>query len=347
MGKEWKFTQLGGARRVMTLAGAVAPHGRPRQGPVVTDGVRLRRTRVHYPDGADRPPTTHVFGVEWVPWELKGRFSDVHLGKGGTKSLIKQWQSFVMDAQVVQIDWGDILSARGIVDEFTPERESEFECAYTITLLIDERDVRGGQSAIVIPRPPIAICQALQAEIDANVDAIPTIPSAGDLRPDFLDSIEESVADINGFSASLINIAGEIDAFTDATFDELERLRANVAQMRTAVHKLRNTIESTENDAALLARAADTDVQWFAKRATLDVSTMRILAFLDELDREAELARRARAFAVYVARIGDSWESIATQFYGGPDEAGAIREANGVRFGELPIPGRQYQIPTV
>lgn len=347
MGKEWKFTQLGGARRVMTLAGAVAPHGRPRQGPVVADGVKLRHARVYYPDGANEPPTTHVFGAEWADWELKGRFSDVHLGKGGTKDLIQQWQSFVMDGQTVQIDWGDILSARGIVDSFTPERESEFECAYSIVILIDQRDIQGGQSAIVIPRPPLAICQALQAELDANIDAIPTLPHAGDLRPDFLDSLEENVANINGLSASLINIAGEIDAFADATVDQFERLRAGVAQMRTAVNRLRGTIETTENDAALLARAADTDVQWFAERAAIDVSTMRMLALLEELDREAEIARRSRVFAVYVARLGDSWESIATQFFGGPDDAGAIREANGVRYGELPTPGREYAIPTV
>ena len=347
MGKEWRFTQLGGSRRTITLAGAVAPHGRPRQGAVVKDGVKLRRTRVFYPDGGalSLPPTTHIFGTEWTDWELRGRFSDVHLGKGGTKSFIQEWQSFVADGQEVEILWGDILSARGIVDVFEPERESEFECAYTIVILIDRRDIDGGRSALVIPRGPQALCQALQAELDANVSVVPSLPNAGDLKPDFLDSLEELVGSINGFSASLLNIAGDIDAFVDATFDQLERLRAGVAQMRTAVNRLRGTMETTQNDAALLARAADTDVQWFATRASLDVSTMRLLAFLEELDREAELSRRSRLLASYVARLGDSWESIATQFFGGPDEAGTIRGANGVLYGSAPVPGREYQIP--
>jgi hypothetical protein len=347
MGKEWRFTQLGGARRTLTLAGAAAPHGRPRKGAVVSDGVKLRKKRVFYPDGGNAPPTTHVFGTEWIDWPLKGRFSDAHLGKGGTKTLIQEWQTFVVDAQPVEITWGDILSARGLVDSFEPERESEFECAYTIVVCIDRRDIEGGHSAIVIPKTPLALCRDLRDELELNVSVVPSLPNAGDLKPDFLDTLEEAVSNINGFSASLLRIAGDIDAFADATFDQLERLRAGAAQMRTAVNTLRGTIDSTQNDAALLARAADTDVQWFATRANTDISTMRILALLEELDREAEIARRGRALAVYLARLGDSWESISTQFFGGPDEAGTIRDANGVLYGALPVPGREYQIPLV
>ena len=345
MGKEWRFQQVAGQRRVMSLAGACAPHGRPRKGAVVTDGVKLRRQRVFYPDGGNRPPTTHIFGTEWIDWELKGRFSDVHLGKGNTGEAIRQWQSFVADGQEVTVQWGDIVFARGIVDSFTPERESEFECAYTIVVLIDQRHIGAGQSAVMQIRPPVALCQALQAEIAANVDAVPTLPTAGDLKPDFLDSLEATVASINGFSAALITIAGDIDAFEDATFDQLERLRAGVAQTRNAVNRLQGTMEATENDAVLLSRAADTDVQWFAERAAIDVSTLQMLAILEELDRQAEIARRGGILSIYVARLGDTWESIASSFYGGPDDAGAIRDANGVRYGDQPIPGREYAVP--
>lgn len=345
MAQDWRFTQLGGPRRTLTLAGASAPHGRPRKNPVVSDGIKLRRERVFYPDGGNKPPTTHIFGTEWKDWELEGRFSDRELGKGGTKAVIQEWQSFVADGQEVQIAWGDVLSARGLVDEFIPGRESEAECSYKIVVLVDSRDIDGGRSAFIIPRAPLEMCQALQLELLEGVGRIPSLPHAGDLKPTFLDSLEEAVSSINGFSASLLNVAGEIDAFAEGTLDQLERLRAGVAQTRTAVNKLRGTFETTENDAALLARAADSDVQWFASRASADVSTMRMLAILEEIDRETEISRRGRTLGIHLARLGDTWESIATSFYGAPDGAGAIRDANGVLFGDLPVPGREYQIP--
>lgn len=347
MAQDWRFTQLTGLRRTLTLAGATAPHGRPRSGAVVSDGIKLRRQRVFYPDGANRPPTTHIFGTEWTDWELKGRFSDRDLGKGGTKSLIQEWQSFVRDGQEVQISWGDVLTARGLIDDFEPGRESEFECSYRIVVLIDSREIDGGRSAFVIPKQPLQMCTALQLELLEGVGRIPSLPHAGDLKPSFLETLEDAVSSLNGFSASLLNVAGEIDAFAEGTLDQLERLRAGVAQMRTAMNRLRGTFETTTNDAALLARAANTDVQWMATRANADVSSMRILAMLEELDREAELARRGRAVAVHVAKLGDTWESISTLFYGGPDGAGTIRSANGVQYGELPVPGRDYQIPNV
>lgn len=346
MGKEWKFAQLGGSRRVMTLANASGPHGRPRKGAVVSDGVKLRKSRVYYPDAADLPPTTHVFGVEYTDWELKGRFSDVWLGPGGTKETIRLWKAFIKDALPVQITWGDILSANGIVDSITPERESEFECAYTIVVLIDSQDTDGTRSQIRALASPKGLCQRLQAQADDNLN-IPKQPTAGDLKPDFLDSLEAAVSSINGFSASLARIAGEIDAFTEATFDQLERLRAGVAQMRTAVHVLQGAVETTENDAVLLARAADSDVQWFAARARMDTSMLTMLAILEELDREAEIARRSRIMALHTVQLGDTWESLSVRYFGSPGDSGTIRDANGVRYGELPIPGRQVQIPVV
>lgn len=348
MGREWKFAQLGGGKRTLTLAGSCAPHGRPRQRAVVSDGIKLRRQRVYYPDQRGIP-TTHVFGYEWTDWELVGRFSDVHLGKGGTAEAIRQWQSVVADGYEVTISWGDIIRARGYVDSFTPGRESETECNYTIALLIDDQIGAVQAQQRLDPRPPpLALCQALQAKLDANVSVAQLgslSPTAGALTPDFLDSLDSLVSSINGFSASLIAIAGDIDAFAEATLDQLERLRAGVAQTRTAVNRLRHTIETTNNDSAMFARAADNDAQWFASRVKQDVATMAILALLEELDREAELAIRGRILSVYTARLGDTWESIATLFYGGPEGAGRIRDANGVTYGALPVVGREYQIP--
>lgn len=349
MGKIWRFTQLSGERRVMVLAGASAPHGRPRKGPVVTDGIKLRHQRVYYPGGARyNEPTTHIFGIEWMDWELKGRFSYVTMGKHGARAAVRDWQSFVADAQRVSIAWGDIIWAYGIVDAFIPERESESEVAYTIRVLIDRGEVEG-RGSHVAPGDPRTLCQRLRAELDANVTKpeLGTLaPTAGAWRPDFLDSIEDIVGELNSFSAALLAIADEIDVFVDATFDQLERLRSGVGQFRTAVHKLRNTIDVTTNDAAILLSDADNEIAWAAWRAETDVATTSLLSILEELDREVDLARRGRALARYVARLGDTWESISSAFYGGPSEAGAIRNANGVLYGAMPIPGREYIVPT-
>ncbi len=349
MASEWKFTQQGGARRELTLAGASAPHGRPRQGPVVTDGIKLRRQRVYYPDGANVPPTTHIFGTAWKDWELKGRFNDKWLGRGGTKAAIRDWQLFVAESQSVKITWGDIISANGIVDSFEPGRESEFEGTYSIVVLIDNRDIGGAEPPFrrnrSTERGPLALAELFDDETDRI--NIPNLRNAGDLKPTFLESLDDLVSSVNTFSASLVNVAGEIDVLAEGTLDQFERLRAGVMQARTAVNRLLGTIETTENDAALLARASDSDVQWFAARVESVVAMTRMLAILEEIDRETEIARRSNVLAIYTAVIGDSWESIATRFYGSPDNAGALRDANGVLYGAMPVSGRVYQVPAI
>lgn len=346
MGKEWKFTQLGGAKRTLTLAGRAAPHGRPRSGAVVTDGIKLRRQRVYYP--GNNIPTTHIFGTQLTDWELKGRFADKYLGKDVTKQTIRDWQTFVDDQQEVLISWGDVLSIRGFIDQFEPGRESEAECSYRIVALVDSIVGTSVFVGNVQPRPsPTSLSLDIQTELLEGVGRIPSLPHVGDLKPDFLDSLDELVSSLNQFSAALVNIAGEIDAFAEGTLDQLERLRAGAQQMKTAVNKIRGTFETTENDAALLFRSADSDVQWHVTRTSADVSTTRMLSLLEEIDREVELARRGRILAIYDAVIGDTWESIATKFYGGPQDAGAIRDANGVQYGQLPISANSYTIPVI
>lgn len=346
MGKEWRFKQLGGARRILTLSGKCAPHGRPRQRAVVSDGIKLRRARTFYPDGGNRPPTTHIFGTEWKDWVLEGRFTDRELGAGGTQAAIRDWKLMLIDAQPVEITWGDILHVEGLVDDFTPGRESEFEGPYSITLLIDKDALDGGFVDFEIPRTPTAVSQALQSILSDDIGSPPDLPHAGDLKPDFLDTLEDAVSNVNGFSASLITIAGDIDSYADATIDQLERLRAGIVQARTAVNRLRMTYDSTSNDLALIAAdAADTQALYVASRAASDVATLRILALLDAMDRDAQLSQRGKTLAMYVAQFGDSWESIATSFFGGPEAAGNIRDANGIKYGALPVPGRSYQIP--
>lgn len=344
MGKAWSFQQLGGERKLLTLEGRAAPHGRPRKGPVVTDAIKLRRERILYP-GMVGPPTTHIFGVTWEDWELKGRFMDKFLGRGEVRQRIDAWQAFVADAERCSITWGDIVFTTGYVDKFVAERESEEECAYTIVLCVDGKPLNAFASPTLRATTPpgLAALVAIQAE---DILHQPTAPRAvGKLKPSFVDSLDDTVSSINSFSAAIVQVAGEIDDFATGTLDQLERLRAGVKQTRTAVLKMRATLETTENESAQLARSSSSDIIWIRTRTDLDVSSTRLLALLDEMDREAEIAQRGRILTIYVARGQDTWESISTKFYGGPTGAGIIRDANGVQYGELPIPGRDYQIP--
>lgn len=344
--KTWSFTQLGGAKKTLVLAGLSAPHGRPRKGPVVSDGIKLRTERVYYPDALG-PPTTHIFGIAYDDWELKGRFQDSHLGAGEAKRQASEWQLFVADAQEVLITWGDVLTARGLVHKFTPARESEFEVAYTIEIHIDEElGALGPSPGAFADQGASAICQELESLLSGGIGGIPKLPNAGDLKPDFLDSFDDLVSSVNGISASVLAVAGEFDTFVSGSLDQLERLRAGVRQFRTAMLRIRATIDTANNDDAMLWRSSDSDILWAAARADNDVSSLRIMALLDELDRQAEIAQRGSVLAVYVARGGDSWESISREFYGGPEGAGKIRDANGVTYGAAPAPGTSYQIPT-
>lgn len=342
--KDWTFQQLGGAKKTLMLGGRSAPHGRPRKGPIVSDGIKLRTSRTYYPD-AVAPPTTHIFGIAYDDWEIKGRFADIHLGLGETKRVIGEWKSFVADAQELLITWGDVLTVRGLAHKFVPGRESEYEASYTLELHVDEEVGFAPAPGAFAQAGAAALCQALQLEILEGVGRIPSLPNVGDLKPSFLDSLDELVSSVNGFSAGLLHLANEFDSFATGTLDQLERLRAGVVQIRTAVNRVRGTVETTANEAALLSRDASLETVWFSTRAGFDVGTLRILALLDEIDREAEIAQRGRVLTVYVARGGDSWESLARQFYGSSQNAGRIRDANGVRYGEVPTPGRSYQIP--
>lgn len=344
MSNAWTFRQLGGARRVIVLDGAAAPHGRPRRDPVVTDGVKLRRQRVFY-SGND-VPTTHIFGVEWKDWELKGRWGDRFLGRGGTTSMIETWKEFVRDAQEIEVSWGDLLRSTAIVDDFEVGRESPAECEYTIRLLINEQTgVPSMAHLMAEDRSPQVVAEDV-ADRAAALERELAKPSLKDMASNFVDSLAEMVGSINTLSASLVSAAQDFDDFVGGTIDQLERLRSGCSQMRTAVLAMERTVRSANNDIALMVRSSDAEVPWAATRSNLDVLLTSMLALLAELDRQAEVEQRGRMTGLYVARLGDTWESISILEYGGPDGAGKLREANGVRYGEPPVPGRAYQVPS-
>lgn len=334
--KDWLFTQLGPPNHTLQLSGYAAPFGRQRQKPVVTDAIKVRSNTVYYP-GSDGPPTRHIFGVKYEPWELSGRFMDQWGGQGYAKTQADFVKQFVRDQQPVAIQWGDILTARGLLESFEPARESEQQIAWKLIVLIDE------DASAAPPRTQPSVPTPRQI-INSLVDLKPLkldLP----IKPSILDAIDNLVGSFNSAIANVTNIANQIDSFEKALAGDIKRLRAGIGQLRTAALSYRNTIAALNADLALTRRSASTDITGLGSIADADIATNAALGKLAALEKQAEIAERGKASTSYVAQMGDTWESLSIRFYNAPDKAQKLRDANGARYGTQPEPGRSYKVP--
>ncbi len=341
--KPWRFTQIAGDRKVLELAGASAPHGRPRATPVVEDEMALRDTAVYYP--GNRRPTRHLFGEIHTDWTLTGRFSDRFLGPGGARAKVGTLKEFIADQQPVHIEWGDILAATGLLRRMKPSRESEAEIAWTLTIGIDGDDTM----AMAAPQPPAsnpAATIGALAPSQAAIQALTERPSDLALGTDFLSALDDLVSEIGVVSASVLAIAHDIDNFEQALAGDLNRLRAGIRQFQTAALELQQTLDSAQNDFAFGSASAASEGQWHAARAEASAEAFAVAALLADADRQIEIVQRGRARTTHVAAAGDTWESLSTRYYGGPSRADALRKANGALYGQRPQAGRSLQIPS-
>lgn len=355
--KAWRFVQQAGETKELILSGLDAPFGRPRQKPVVTDKIEVRENTVYY--AGSQKPTRHIFGVRYEPWELNGRIGDrnstssmpdkIPQGPGYAKAMVDYIKRFVSDQQPVTAQWGDILSAQAFIKSFTPEREAEYEVPYRMVVLVDTDEST--------PKPvqrlnsPRTARDSVQAALGALLQSLPintlralNVPRDS-YKPSMLDQLDTLVATFNGAIATVISVVGSIESIEKALSSDLRRLRAGIGQLRTAAISLLNLYESFQIDAAIIRRSWTTDVDWMGGRADSDVSLVAALAALEDTNKRAEIAERGQAFSSYVAKFGDSWESIAQSTLGGVDKADKIRQANGITYGTQPQPGRSYKIP--
>lgn len=357
----WRFVQLGGDRKQLELGGLDAPFGRPRQKPVVTDSVEVREETIYYA-GSDKP-TRHIYGVAYENWSLQGRIGDrnpvgsngIAPGTGYAKALIDYIKRFVADQQPVTVQWGNIVSATAFIRKFTPRREAEYEAEYLLEIRIDSDETSPTSRVNVLssrrsPRDAAASAAAelrgLSAKVTTNLSpADPNASYNAVVRPGILEGLENAVASVNNAVANVLAVTQTIDSVEKAVVGDLKRLRAGIAQLKTAALSLQNTYESMQLDLVAQRRTFLSDWSIQAGRADSDLSLVRALGTLEELDKRAEIAERGRAFTSYVAKYGDTWESIATALLGGPDRADTIRQANGITAGTLPVPGRSYKIP--
>lgn len=337
----WNFKQLGGDRKTLTLSGLNAPFGRPRKGALVTDTIETRSSKTYYP--GNKAPTKLLFGTKLDDIELHGRFSDQANGPGEAAALVETIKQWVEDQQVVQIDWGPLLSIRVTFDRFEPGRESSGEIAWKLKCDVLEDLLATKTRTVRTVRAP----KDLAGQVLAALAKIPAIPDRPGLRGNVLDALSNAIDTVTTLSGVFVDAANEIDSFAQATVGNLRRLSGAVRQLGTAVATLRVTIASLENqgDAMFNHNSGDAQVGWSCFARALDVDLLVSQALLAETNRQCEIAERGSQATTYKVRSGDTWESISTSIFGGPAKADVLRQANGARYGQQPAVGAIIHVP--
>lgn len=336
---EFHFSQLGGDRLELSLAGAFAPHGRPRQGAVVTDALSVRNTEVYYPGNS--VPTRHLFGTREEAWEIEGRFSDRNGGAGYAKTLTEYIKRFVADQQQVAIAWDGIVAATGFIEMFSPGREAEAEIAWKMTIKIDEDLLRVVRTAQPAEADPKTYVLNIQDYIDEAWDTALDIPPT--LKVGLLDSLGSLIGSINSAFAAVANIADQINSFQQGLVSELRRLRAGLRQLRTSMIKARNAYGDLVAGTAVVSSNPDDSLAFWNAQGTTGTAMLKAIIEIERMDAAAREAERGKIKGVYVAGDGDTWEGIAQQTLGDAGRAADVRQANGATGN--PVPGTEYIIP--
>lgn len=347
-GQAWEFLQLEGppdSRKKLVLSGWNAPYGRPRKDPVVRETIKSRIHTTRYPGGNGQ--TRHAFGTNWEGFELKGRWMTKFNSDGATANTIADdWIQFLRDERTIRIAWGNIISWTGYLEELELARESENEIAWKMKFQIDIQDTLGRDVdfGATVATPDIDQSVAfLQSWVGTGIRQIDDI--ADDLAPDFLESLENLAAELNKPQALLNKLANKFDQTVERTFGVIKSMRGAVAGMRTATVQFRETILTTQIEAAMLVRTTKGDIAWANYVHSMDYESMFVAERLADLDRALEIQEKLEFTKLAIAREGDTWESIAIRTTGTPSKAAEIRSINGVRYGEKPTVGMSYLVP--
>ncbi|HEX7464457.1 MAG TPA: LysM domain-containing protein [Actinomycetota bacterium] len=335
----WLFVQLGGDRNRLELSGTAGPMGRPRLGVILEEEIGVRQDEVRY-DG-DQPPTRHLFGIRHEPFELHGRWSDTYGGKGFANSKVLEVRRFVAEQQQVLVTWADAVSTRGLLEKLRTRREGLGEIEWFLTVLVDSDDLLGA----VRPTPSLPTPrQLLGNPLDGlGLEELPKVPPT--LRVGIFDFLSNLIGIVGELGNELNRVVSEIRSFATAPLGLLRQLRAAIGQFRTSLIQLRNTLELLPAEYAL-AVENPLDVQRFeANKAAFYANALDVMRSLDAAERAAEVTQYGRTKSLYTARGGDTFESIAVQFYGSASRAGEIRDANGVAAGTSPVVGTVYLVP--
>jgi len=356
--KPWTFAQLSGDQTVLTLSGWQAPFGRPRQGTIVNTGVTVRRTVTYYPDGnaGPTPPTVHSFGLEPKPLELHGRWMDRAIGVlNGARQLQQQWRQFVSAKQLVRAKWGDILSYIIFIHDIDLQFESEAHIVWKLTA-----DVIKDEQATVVTftapkKTPADFSSDLQSMLAASTLQTPIPLTLRGFLGSITDQLDLLVSAINTPAQVIFSVCSAIGDFETALSSDLVVLGSGLQTMKTGILNLRDMTEVAMSEAEILNLetvdlpnglfSASDVVTMRANKIQQDKETENILALISDMQNEIALAQRGQSLAAHMGQDGDTWEKIASNVYGDPSAARAIKDMNAVRYGQRVQAGRVYQLP--
>jgi len=344
MADPWVFTQLAGERKVLTLADADAPHGRPRKAPIVKQSIKVRASEDYYSGTPE--PTRHIFGIKLGPWDLNGRYSDTSRAVAGyCQKKLEFTLAFVADAQEVLIEWGDQIRARGLIEEFTAGRESPQESTWEMHLLLnaDERLAHYAQRDTQLPADIMTTTYEMQSML---------MQLTGWKKPDFalkgsiLDAVSGVLDALTSPFVALNNLANDIQSFERALLGDIKRFRARLDEARQAVLTLQDTVSELTVGLAVESQRAQEQFNFTSLQADTATITNDMLVALVKTDKDAREAERGKTKGLYTAIQDDTWEAISASVYDGVATRGEdIRKANGVPSGTPPELGALYVIP--
>jgi hypothetical protein len=337
----WVFQQLGGDRRKLTLDKRDAPHGRPRQKPVVEETLKIRQAVTRY--AGNRVPTRHIFGEMFDDFDIAGRFTNSFGGVNYAVDKRDFVKGFVADQQEVRISWGNLLSMRGLILEAKFGIESAGEIAYHLTVGVNDDELvdTSRDAGEPDPRTPKQFATEMAILLQNPIKS-PDLPS---MKGSVFDLLDTLVAGVNSATAAVLGIADQIEGFEKALVGDIRRFRAGLGQLKTAMLKLQRTYDLLTTDVALQTNAASEEMKFWSGQTATSLSVQNALFVLAQADRQARIAERGKIQALYEAKSGDTWERISLAIYGSPDRANDIRDANGIPSGSFPVAGVTYVVP--
>jgi hypothetical protein len=341
----WIFMQLAGPKKTLTLSGPDAPYGRPRQKPIVKDKITMRQHTVYY--SGYGPPTRHVFGPKYEPWELEGRFMDRAGGSiGYARNKVEYVRGFVADGQSVSVGWGEHLLVTGFIDSFEAAIESRGELAWTMSISIDE-DVTARDKKFLtndwLARKPKDY--ALELELLLRKALIPSIKQPALFKGSLFDVLGSAITLVTAPFALLVQVATQMESFQRSLIGEIRRFRTGVHQLQTALIMFRNTYQDLRANLATEGRNISSELSFSKIQADSAAATLQALAVLVEADKVAARAERGKMKGYYVVKDADTWESISMYLYQSTDRIDDLMNANGVAPGQAPLSGSVYQVP--
>ncbi len=336
----WTFEQRTGEKKSLNLENYAAPFGRARKGGVIKELIKVNIQTTNYP-GSKRSPTRHIFGSTWEPTEIRGRWMTRWLpGAERAGDVADRWVDFVRDEQPLTIHWGNIASWEGFISELELDRESEDEIAWRMTVLLD------GRTDLIYSEPNTSepVVETLVKDVAESINIIATAEVPDTIEQSLFDELDGIAGLLKSYTAQLVDYSNLADSIEHQSFTTIQSFRGVLSNVESALAQMQLAIARGVPDSVLLVRRTESDVDWYKYTLDTEVEITTTLALMGQIDILLTASIPSGQGKVVTAQDQDTWESLSTRATGGPDSAAAIREANGIKYGRLPVPGETYVV---